>query len=76
MNNEPPKTMNPDQSQREAVQNAGSDFVKAIETAGTAPMSKDEHLSLLDSITDALVNAHLAHDVVWNDYYEKYGHNP
>ena len=34
-------------------------------------MSLHEHLDLLDEITEWLVRAHCAHDVIWNQYYAR-----
>lgn len=48
-------------------------FIRAIETAASGPLSGREHLDLLDEITDWLVRTHIAHDVMWNNYYAKAG---
>jgi hypothetical protein len=56
-----------------AVAKAGQDFVQAIESAGAGPLSAHTHLDLLDEITEWLVRAHCAHDVIWNDYYARAG---
>jgi hypothetical protein len=53
------------------VTKTGEAFVQAIETAGAGPLDSRAHLDLLDEITEWLVRAHCAHDIIWNDYYTR-----
>jgi len=56
---------------KSAIVSAGQTYVRAIESVGRTPMVPGELLDLLDEITDWIVQANVAQDVLWNRYYEE-----